>query len=247
MVNPFFSPGSRHDAFLNGITGLFWAILGVAVVLALTILLLPNQLYLAISNYLQIITAIAGALIFLASWSRYGRKESLLWATGAFALWGISNIAWYVNVLTGQRNAVFPSLIDIGIIVSIFLLAVAFWKGDPRRQIGLPALSAVLVIVLILPVGVIATQGAGVPALVTLLYFFACGSLIIAALNHSPQLHPHIFTGTLLFVLAFMAYPLREMFFITNPVLNVIGVMVFAGFSLIVIGMLAGPAPGKTP
>ena len=44
-----------------------------------------------------------------------------------------------------------------------------------------------------------------------------------------------------------MVYPLREMFFITNPVLNVIGVMVFAGFSLIVIGTLAGMEPANSP
>lgn len=244
MINTLFSPGNRHDAFLNAITGIFSAILGMAVILALAILLLPGQLYLAISNYLQIITAIAGSLVFLASWSRYGRDESLLWAAGAFALWGIANIAWYVNVLLGLRNAVFPSLIDIGIIASIVLLAVALWKGHPRREIGLPALAAVTVLVLVLPLGVIATRGAGIPALVTLLYFVACGGLIVAALNRSPQACPHLPAGTLLFALAFMAYPLREMFFIENPVLNVIGVMVFAGFSLIVIGMLAGIASG---
>jgi hypothetical protein len=218
----------------------------VAVVLALTILFLPNQLYLAISNYLQIITAIAGASALLAAWFRYGRKEFLLWAAGAFALWGLSNIAWYLIVLMGQRAAVFPSRIDIGIIASIFLLAFALWKGAPSRQVGLRTLSAIFVIVLIIPLGVLATQGAGVPGLVTLLYFISCGSLILAALHRSPGENPHLLAGTLLFALAFMAYPLREMFFMENPLLNVIGVLVFAGFALIVIGMLAVMAPEKT-
>ena len=247
MVNPFLSPGNWHDSYLNGITGFFSAILGVAVVLALTILFLPNQLYLAICNYLQILTAIAGAIVLLSFWFRYGRQEFLLWAAGAFMLWGISNIAWYMNVLMGLRNAVFPSQIDIGIIASIFVLAIALWKGVPARRIGLSAIPAVLVIVLIIPLGVIAVQGPGVPSLVTLLYFIACGCLLVAALNHSPRACPHLFAGSLLFALAFMVYPIREMFFIMNPVLNVIGVMVFAGFSLIVIGMLAGMEPVQSP
>jgi hypothetical protein len=246
MVNPLSSLGSPQDAFLKGITGFFSAILGVAVVLALAILFLPNQLYLAISNYLQIITAIAGAVVLLSFWFRYGRKEFLLWAAGAFALWGISNIAWYVNVLMGQRNAVFPSLIDIGIIASIVLLSVTFRKGFPRRPVASYMVPAALVITLIIPVGVIVTQGAGVASLVTLLYFLACGSLILTLLIRSPNKYPHIVAGCLMFALAFMVYPLREMFFITNPVLNVIGVMVFAGFSLIVIGMPAVMAPGRT-
>lgn len=247
MVNPFLTSGSRHDLYLNRVTGFFWTILGVAVVLALTILFLPNQLYLAISNYLQILTAIAGAIVLLSAWFRYGRQEYLLWAAGAFALWGISNIAWYMNVLMGLRNAVFPSLIDIGIIASIFVLAIALWKGIPARKIGLSALSGVLVIVLVIPLGVIAVQGPGMPSLVALLYFISCGCLVIAALNRSPRACPHLFAGSLLFALAFMVYPLREMFFITNPVLNVIGVMVFAGFSLIVIGTLAGMEPANSP
>ncbi|MDD1693125.1 MAG: hypothetical protein LUQ71_00215 [Methanoregula sp.] len=243
MINPFFSAGNSHEPRVRAITIFFRAVLGMAVVLALTILLLPQQVYLAISNYLQIITAFAGAIGFLYIWYRYGRQEYLLWAAGAFALWGISNSAWYVNIFLGQRNAVFPSLIDIGIIASIIILSVAFRKGLPQKQVVPHILLLVLAISLIIPLGVIVTQGISVPSLVTLLYFVTCGSLIVVALNRSSREYPHILTGVLLFAIAFMVYPLREMFFITNPVLNVIGTLVFAGFSLIVIGMFAVSVP----
>jgi len=35
-----------------------------------------------------------------------------------------------------------------------------------------------------------------------------------------------------------MIYPLRETFFLANPFLNVIGVVVFSGLSLIVLGLI---------
>ncbi|PKL58873.1 MAG: hypothetical protein CVV34_00665, partial [Methanomicrobiales archaeon HGW-Methanomicrobiales-5] len=84
------------------------------------------------------------------------------------------------------------------------------------------------------------------PALVTLLYFFACSSLIITGLNHSLREYPKILAGLLLFAITFMIYPLREMFFVANPVLPVIGTFVAAGFSLIVIGLFSESIPVKT-
>jgi hypothetical protein len=45
--------------------------------------------------------------------------------------------------------------------------------------------------------------------------------------------------GTLLFALAFMAYPIRETFFNGNPYLSILGAFVAAGFSLIVLGFLS--------
>lgn len=47
------------------INGFFWPIFGASVLLALMILFLPDKIFIAISNYLQIIAAISGALVFL--------------------------------------------------------------------------------------------------------------------------------------------------------------------------------------
>lgn len=239
MKAPLFTAGFQDSPVLDRITGFFWASLGASVVLVLMILLLPDKVFLAISNYLQVLTAVAAALVFLYFWHREGRPEYLLYTAGAFGLWGISNIAWYVNILMGLRNEVFPSLIDMGMIVSIFVRSIAFQKGFPRKQIAPHILLGILIVALVIPVGVLVTTGISGPSLVTLLYFFACGSLIITGLNHSLMNYPKILIGTLLFALTFMIYPLREMFFIANPVLLVIGTFVSAGFSLIVIELLS--------
>lgn len=240
MMNAPLSPaGLRGSPVLTRIAGFFWAGFGAAVVLALMILLLPDKVFLAISNYLQILVAIAAALVFLYFWYREGRTEFLLYTAGAFGLWGISNIAWYVNILMGLRNEVFPSLIDMGMIASIFVLSLAIQKGFPKKQIAPHILLGILILSLVIPVDVLVTSGISAPTLVTLLYFFACGSLIITGLNHSLMNHPKVLAGVLLFALTFFIYPLREVFFITNPVLPVIGTFVAAGFSLIVIGLLS--------
>lgn len=246
MINtPGYPHGCQNGTALKLITGFFWVILGVAVVLALMILLLPDKIFLAISNYLQIIAAIAGALVFLYFWHRCGNQETHLYVAGGLGLWGISNIAWYVNVLMGQRNMVFPSLIDIGMIASILIMSIAFQKGLPKKQIAPHILLGLLVICLIIPIGVIVITGISASTLITLLYFFACGSMIVIGLNHSLIAHLKILIGTLLFALTFMIYPLREMFFIDNPVLPVIGTFVSAGFSLMVIGWLSICVPEK--
>ena len=94
MMNTPLSPaGFRDSPALLRITGFFWVSLGASVVLALMLLLLPDKVFLAISNYLQILTAIGATLVFLYFWHREGRQEYLLYVAGAFGLWGISNIA----------------------------------------------------------------------------------------------------------------------------------------------------------
>ena len=241
-----YSPGCQNSPALKLITGFFWVILGVSVVLALMILLLPDKIFLAISNYLQIIAAIAGALIFLYFWHRCGNQETHLYVAGGLGLWGISNIAWYVNVLMGQRNMVFPSLIDIGMIASILIMSIAFQKGLPKKQIAPHILLGLLIICLIIPLGIIVIAGISASTLITLLYFFACGSMIIIGLNHSLLAYPKILIGTLLFAITFMTYPLREIFFVDNPVLPVIGTFVSAGFSVIAIGWLSIGESTKT-
>ena len=248
MTNaPVYPAGCGNGPVLKRIAGFFWVILGASVLLALMILFLPDKIFLAISNYLQIIAAIAGALVFLYFWHTCGSEETYLFVAGGFGLWGISNIAWYVNVLMGLRNMVFPSLIDIGMIVSFLIMSIAFQKGLPKKQLAPHILLGLLVLFLIIPVIIIIIAGISASSLVTLLYFFACGSLIIIGLNHSLKAYPKIFIGTLLFAFTFMIYPLREMFFLENPVLPVIGTFVSAGFSLIAIGWLSISESANTP
>jgi len=246
MTNaPVYPAGCGNGPALKLITGFFWVILGASVLLALMILFLPDKIFLAISNYLQIIAAIAGSLVFLFFWHRCGSEETYLYVAGGLGLWGISNIAWYVNVLMGLRNMVFPSLIDIGMIASFLIMSIAFQKGLPKKQLAPHILLGLLVIFLIIPIGIIIIAGISASSLVTLLYFSACGSLIVIGLNHSLIAYPKILIGTLLFAFTFMIYPLREMFFLENPVLPVIGTFVSAGFSLIAIGWLSIGEPAN--
>ena len=232
------SPSSSSDIPLRIISGIFWAIIGIAIVLALAIVLLSSNVFLAISNYLQIIAAIAGAIAFVYAYYRYGRPDCLLYAAGAFGLWGASNSAWYVNTILGRRNEVFPGLIDIGIIASILILTVAYQHAFPRKRVAGKILLGILAFAFIVPLAILITTGISLPTLMTFLYFFACGSLLIIGLIHSLGEYPPILPGTLLFAIAFMIYPIRETFFLVNPFLNVIGVFVFSGLSLIVIGLI---------
>ncbi len=230
---------SSQGTLLRIITGIFCAILGISVVLALAIVFLSSNAFLAVSNYLQIITAIAGALICVYLYYRYGQLDYQLYAAGAFGLWGASNIAWYVNIILGRRNEVFPGLIDIGMIASIFLLTIACQHAFPRKQVAGKILLSILAITILVPVAIIITHGFTLQTAMTFLYFFACGSLLIIGLIHSRGEYPFILAGTILFAIAFMIYPVRETFFLSNPYLNLIGVMVFAGFSLIVLGLIS--------
>lgn len=226
------------------IAGVFWMLLAAAVMLGLLILLLPQQIFLAISNYLQIIAAVAGALALYFVYIRCSHHSILPYAAGAFALWGVSNIAWYVNVAVGLRAEIFPSLIDMGIIASILVLMIAYQNGLPKNPGSPRVLMGVLVFSLIIPAAIILTQGFTARTLVTFLYFFACGSLIITALSRGIGKQPLLLAGTGIFAIAFMVYPVREMFFPANSFLSVIGTFVTAGLALIVIGLvrLAGQA-----
>jgi hypothetical protein len=232
-LTPAGCPGGRA---IHLITLLFRAVLAAAVILALMILLLPGPAFLAFSNYLQILAAIAGSLVFLACWNRCGHKEAFLWAAGGLGLWGIANIAWYVNVLMGLRALVFPSLIDLAMIASFILLAVAFQKGFPGQDVPPYLPAGIIAACLITAAAVVITAGANLPALVTLLYFLACGIFLAAGVRYPGIRNAGLFLGSLLFALAFMVYPLREMLFVHDAFLNIIGTMVSAGFALIVTG-----------
>ena len=244
MAEPVLPSPSLSDIPLQIISWIFSAILGLSVAVAIAILLLPPGVFLAISNYLQILTALAGTLLFLFVYYRYGKQECLLYAAGAFGLWGASNIAWYVNIILGRRNEVFPGLIDIGMIAAIFLLSIAYQHAFPRKKVAGKILLSIFAVTIIVPVSIIIINGINLQTAMTFLYFFACGSLLMTGLIHSLGEYPFILIGTLLFAIAFMIYPVRETFFLANPYLNLIGVMVFAGFSLIVLDII--PVSRKT-
>ncbi|MDD1702252.1 MAG: hypothetical protein LUQ31_04650 [Methanoregula sp.] len=243
MSEPSAVVPAARDTLSGLLSGLFGAVLGIAVALGLAILVIPTPTYLALSNYLQIVTAFAGAGAFLLIYFRYGHQSGYLYAAGAFALWGASNCAWYLTVLNGGLAWVFPSLIDIGIIASIILFTSACGRIYQRKPFSGKIILLVLAVSLAIPVAVIITSGISNPSLMTLLYFFACGTLIITALNHTFAENPLALAGTLLFALAFMIYPLREMFFSGNHYLTIVGLFVAAGFSLIVLGLLPRGAP----
>lgn len=242
------SPASTPvDMPLRIISAIFGIILGISAVLALTIILLPSQAFLGISNYVQIGTAIAGALVFVYAYFRYGHKDCLLYAAGAFGLWAAANSVWYVNIILGRRNEVFPGLIDIGIIASIFLLTVVYQHAFSRKQIAGNLLLSVLGFSILVPLAIIIASGITSQTLMIFLYFFACGSLLLIGLIHSLGDYPVILAGTLLFTAAFMIYPIRETFFVVNPHLNVIGTFVSAGLALIVIGLVSAVSRQADP
>ena len=235
-ANPAACIGPRA---LARITGFFWAVLAAAVILALMILLLPGTVFLALSNYLQIIAAITGSLVFLCIWYRGGKQEAFLYAALGLGIWGISNIAWYLNVLMGFRALIFPSTIDLGMIASFLLLAVAFKKGLPKTKVAPQIQSGILAVCLIIPAMVIVSAGLNASTVITLAYFLACGAFLMVGLQHSLASYRNLLIGSVLFAVTFMIYPLREMLFVQNPVLSIIGTFVSAGFSLMVIGWLS--------
>ena len=244
--NPAGCPG---DQAMYLITLLFRAILAVSIVLALMILLIPGPAFLAISNYVQILAAIAGSLVFLYCWSRCGHQEAFLWAASGLGIWGIANIAWYVNVLLGLRALVFPSLIDLGMIASFFLLAVAFRKGFPEKDDTPILRKAVMAACIIMGFAIILIPGTTypleIPAMTAMLYFFACGIFLGECIRYPGIRNTALFTGSVLFALAFMIYPLREMFFVQIAFLNIIGTLVSAGFALIVLGWMTAIPAGQ--
>lgn len=229
---------------ISFMTGFFWGIVVLAVALALLIFLLPAGAFLAYSNYLQIITAFAGGTALLVLHQQYRDQKFLLWTAAGFLLWGLSNIGWYVNALMGLRSQSFPAIFDAGLILSIFIMGYALWNGLPGKKISIPALSALLVACLIVPAGILFVSGTSMAALATLGYFLACGLLIAGGLDLSPGRQPLMMPGVLLLALPFMIYPLREMYMVSAPILSVIGPVICAGFSLIVLGLFsASPGP----
>ena len=224
---------------IKPLLGFFIAIIAASIVLALLIVILPSDLFLALSNYLQIIVAFAGALVLLCAWHRAGRQKALLWAGAGFGIWGLANIAWYVNIFLGFRNQVFPSVIDLGLILGLLLVACGLWTGLPGGKPAIALIATILILSLSVPALMLTTAGFSLPAgIVTYGYFAVCGLLIAGGLTIKNGGSSLLAIGTILLGFSFMIYPLREIYLAANPVLSVIGLSVCAGFALIVLGFL---------
>jgi len=249
---PSYSLPPPRDPVLTFLSGLFEGVLGVAAALALALFVLPSANYLSLATDLEICTAFAGAAVFFYLWFRDRCGTGLLYAAGAFALCGVANIAWYAAVLTGAGTFTFPGLIDMGFVASILLLSSAYPRLFPERQVRGLVLFAILLLMLVIPLAIFVTGGISRQTLMILLYFFASGSIIITELNHVPRDNPKALVGTFLFALAFLIYPLFETFFSGNPYLSLVGALVVAGLSLIVLGLLppatctTSPGPAVT-
>ena len=227
--------------------GFFIALIAASIVLALLLVTLPSDLFLALSNYLQIIGALTGALVLLYLWHRAGRQRALLWVGAGFGIWGLANIAWYVNAFLGFRNQVFPSPIDIGLILGLLLIACGLWTGLPGKMPALTLIATILVLSLSVPALMLTTAGFSLPAgIVTYGYFAVCGLLIAGGLSIKNGERSLLAIGTILLGFSFMIYPLREIYLAANPVLSVIGLSVCAGFALIVLGLLPVCKTAKT-
>jgi len=220
------------------LSGIFGGFCGIAVALVLALLLFPSTQYLAISNYLQILTAFSGAAVFCWYYLRHEAGAGFLWAAAGFALWGIVNTAWYVAAMFGIGSSPFPGPVDLGFVVVLLILASAYKRIYPRKRANGMALLGILVLVLITPLAILVTSGVTDQSLMILLCFFASGLLLITALNYSFTEHPAALAGTIILVLAYLAYPIREVFFTSNAAFAVVGPLAAVGFSLIVIGLL---------
>jgi hypothetical protein len=233
------------------ISGIFGGFCGIAAALALALLLFPSAQYVTLSNYLQILVAFTGAAVFCWYYLRHEAGSGLLWAAAGFAFWGIANIAWYATVFFKTWSFSFPGPLDLAFVIALLILASAYKRIYPRKRANGMVLLGLLILVLIVPLAILATQGVTDQSLMILLYFFAGGLLLITALNYSFTEHPAALAGTIILVLAYLAYPIREAFFATSAAFVVVGPLAAAGFSLIVIGILPDgrvmQAPAESP
>jgi hypothetical protein len=246
MTQPAANVAIIPETLRKVITGFFWLLLAVAIILSLSIVILDQHLFLTISNDLQLVTAVAGALVFMYAYYRTGRPRALFYAAAAFGIWAAANLAWYVYLTIGQRAAAFPSMIDMGFLAFELVLASAYRLALPRKSIPGRISLSLLVIFLVAPLALLATKGITAQTMMTFLYFFFAAALIIIGINHSLQNHLTLFAGTLLYCIAFTIYPIRETLFLSVPYLNVLGALVIASFSLIVIGFLPVGVPAPT-
>ena len=222
----------------SAIAGIFGGFLGIAAGLAIALLIFPSKQYVAISNYLQILVTLAGAVVFCYYYLRHEGGTGFAWAAAGFALWGIANIAWYSAVFFGAGTFSFPGPLDLGFVIALLILASAYKRIYPRKQAKGPVLLGLLALVLIVPLAILVTAGVTDQTLMILLYFFSGGLILITALNYSFAEHPAALAGTIILVLAYLAYPIRETYFATSAAFAVVGPLAAAGFSLVVLGLV---------
>lgn len=213
--------------------------LAVSICLAIAIPALNGEIFLAISNYFQLIAAVLGTVTCLVLWYQEGKAKHFLYAAGAFGIWAISNAAWYVGVYFGMRSLVFPSLIDMGFLAFMFLLASAFQMEFPRSRISPKISLGLLILILITPIVILLMKGITAATMMIFLYFFFAAALLVIGLAHSLRERPALLAGALLYCIAFTLYPLRESLIVSSPYLSVIGTFVTASFSLIILGFLS--------
>jgi len=224
---------------INPVSGFFLAVIAAAIALTLLILILPSDLFLALSNYLQILVALSGAVVLLYSWHRAGRQPFLLYAGAGFGMWGIANIAWYAVTFMGFRNLVFPSVIDLGLVLGLILLAIALWTGRPHEKPSPVIIIAIVLLSLCVLAAMLLAAGAGLPAaLVTFVYFVSCGFLIAGGLMFRQGCRLPLVIGVFFLGIAHMIYPIREIYLALNPVFSIIGTIIGIGFSLVLLGLL---------
>ncbi|MEN6611438.1 MAG: hypothetical protein ABFC24_11395 [Methanoregulaceae archaeon] len=228
------------DPLIKVLRVLATLILAVSICLAIAIPALNAEIFLAGSNYLQLISAVLGTVTCLILWHQEGRAKQFLYAAGAFGIWAISNAAWYVGVYFGMRNLVFPSLIDMGFLAFMFLLASAFQIAFPRSRISPKISLGLLILILITPAAILLMKGITAATMMVFLYFFFAAALLVIGLAHSFLKRPLLLAGALLYCIAFTLYPLRESHIITSPYLSVIGTFVTASFCLVILGFLPG-------
>lgn len=226
----------------RSLRAVFLLVLAASVVLAITIPASGLGVLSAISNYLQTFAAALGAVVCLVLWHAGGRAKQYLYAAGAFGIWAAANAAWYALVFLGMQNLVFPSLIDMGFLAFMFLLASAYQFAFPRSRISPKISLGLLVLIMILPVAILITKGITAATMMTFLYFFFAAALIIIGLAHSLSAKPLILAGTLAYCIAFTLYPLRETQLLAPAGLSLLGSvagpLTIASFSLIILGFL---------
>lgn len=238
MTKPSALPVQKSVSFF------FLAVIAAAIILTILIVALPSDLFLAFSNYLQIIAALAGALVLLYLWHQAGRQQLFLWAGAGFGIWGIANIGWYALTFMGFRNQVFPGVIDFGLLLGLLLIVIGLWTSRPGERYATAIVITILVLSLSVPALMVLTAGFSLPAAaVTYCYFAVSGLLIAGGMIRAKGKVVLLELGVILLGLAFMVYPLREIYLVQDPLFLAIGTMVCAGFSFLVLAFLPSGEP----
>ena len=145
----------------------------------------------------------------------------------------------------GFRNLVFPSVIDIGLVLGLLLIAVALWTRLPGQKPAPAVIIAILVLALAVPgrdVPHLRLQPARPPWPRSSM-LSACGFLVAGGLCITNGSRSLLAAGAVLIGIPHMIYPLREIYLASDPIFLVIGPAICAGFALVVLGLLPSSGP----